>query len=124
MHQYRLEADLLESNSIGRDLGVLVDSKLPMSQLCALVAKKANGLLGCIKNSMASRSREVILTLYSALVRPHPKYCVQFWAPHFKKGRELLERVQQRATKTMKRMGHLSHEERETLVCLAWRREN
>jgi len=74
-HKYRLGGECIESSSPEeKDLRVLVDEKLILTQQCGLAAQKASHTLGCIPSSMAA---EGILPLCSALVRPHQESCIQ-----------------------------------------------
>ena len=111
-YQHKLGNERIECSPAEKDLGILVDQKLDMSQQCTLTAKKANHNLNCIKGSLVSRTREANLSLYFVLVRPHLEYCLQMWNSQYRRDMDLLECVQRRATKMIQGIEHLSYEDR------------
>uniref|UniRef100_A0A8D2Q013 Reverse transcriptase domain-containing protein n=1 Tax=Varanus komodoensis TaxID=61221 RepID=A0A8D2Q013_VARKO len=111
-HKYRLGDKWLESSACERDLGVLVDCRLNMSQQCDAVVKRENTTLVCIARSVASRSKEVLLPLYTILVRLQLEYRAQFWVPHYRKDIARLESVQHSATRLVASLQGIGYEAR------------
>ena len=98
---YTLGEEPLESSPAEKDLGVLLDEKLNVSQQHVLAALKDSSVLGSTRGEVTSREREGIVPLHSALLRSHLEPWVQPWGPQRRKDVELLERVQRRPTRML-----------------------
>ncbi len=91
--EYEMNGAKLESVQCVKDLGVKIASSLKFSQ-----QYKADRILGFINRNFSLKYKDVILPLYTSLVRPHLENPVQFWAPHHAKDIVKLEAVQRRTT--------------------------
>ena len=103
-----------EVNSVEQeeDLGIIISKDLKFTRQCIKVEKKAQKLIGYIKRQFKYRNKEVVLQLYTSLVRPHLEYVVQFWAPSLQKDIDRLEAVQARATKLVPSLRHFGYRRR------------
>ena len=111
-HTYRLGNSILVSTEAEKDFGVIIDSRMNMGRQCGEAVRKASHTLSCIHRCISSRSKEVILPLYTAQVRLQLEYCVQLWAPHFKRDVDSMEMVQRRATRMIRGQQGRPYEER------------
>jgi len=102
----------IEKTNLEKDLGVLISSDLKSTKQCIEVEKKAQRLLGYIKRQFRYRNKEIVLSLYNSLVRPHLEYAVQFWSPSLRMDVQRLERVQRRATKLIPSIRHMDYQSR------------
>lgn len=102
----------LEKVEVEKDLGVQISRDLKPSKQCLEAAKRANNVLRSLKRSFVCIEKDGFQILYKCYVRPHLEYCVQAWAPYYRKDITHLERIQRRATKLVKGLQHLTYEER------------
>ena len=109
---YVMQGVILECVTQEKDLGVVIDMGGKQAAQCQVTTGRANRVLGCIRKGINYNSKEVVLTLYRNLVRPHLEYCVQFWSPQFWKDIDAIEKVQPRATRLIPVLARLNYEER------------
>ena len=98
-YPYTLNGQVMQEVSVERDLGVYIDSSLQPSKQCVEAAKRGNRILGMIKRNFSFLKQDIVVRLYKQLVRPHLEYAVQAWNPYFSKDKDVLEKVQRRATR-------------------------
>ena len=111
-YNYCMNGIILEEVEEEKDLGVLITKNLSFSKYIAKAAAKANSVLGLIKRTFSYIDKESFLLLYKSYVRPHLEYCVQVWSPHLARDKDVLEKVQRRATKMVPELSHLCYEDR------------
>ena len=93
-----------------RDLGVYITADLKWETQCQKASSKAMSVLGMVKRSFGCMDYDSFIILYSTYIRPHLEYCVQAWAPYYRKAIDCLEKVQRRATKLVKGLKHVDYE--------------
>ena len=109
--KYKMRDQELDKVKQEKDLGLIINCNLKVSDQCIAASKKAN-MLGLISRNFDHKAPEVMKKLYTAFVRPHLGYTIQFWSPNSIKDQNLLERVQRQATKLIPTLRNLSCEER------------
>jgi len=103
---------LTEEEEVEKHLGVWISSDMKCSQQCIRAFNKASRVMGMTKRTIRFKEVMILISLYKTLVRPHVEYCVSAWSLHYKKDKELLEKVQRRFTKMIINMEGLSYEDR------------
>ena len=109
---YHMNDTIVKAAASQKDLGVTINNDLKWSKQIENSVNKANRMLGLITRNFKFRSKNIVLTLYKSLVRPHLEYAVQFWSPHQLGDIAKLERVQRRVTKLIPELRQMPYDRR------------
>jgi hypothetical protein len=109
LHNYNMEGVDVATTKQEKDLGVIIHTSMSSSPHVAAAVKKGNMMLGIVRRCFIHKSRDIMLPLYKAIVRPHLEYASQAWNPYLKKDRTNLEKIQRRFTKMITCLHNLSY---------------
>ena len=107
-----MRGQVLQTTDAERDLGVTITRDLKPTSHCQRAANRAMMALRLLKNAFDGLTVQNFTGLFSTYVRPHLDYCAQAVGPQAAKDIDLLEKVQQRATKLVREVRHLPYPER------------
>jgi hypothetical protein len=110
--EYKMKNEILKTEKIVKDLGVYISDDLKTTKHCIEIEKICNRLIGYIKRQFTFKNKEIVITLYNALIRSRLEYAVQFWSPNLNKDIKRLEKIQARVTKLIPEIRNLPYEER------------
>jgi ribonucleases P/MRP protein subunit RPP40 len=114
--KYKMENVNIEESAEEKVCGAIIDDKFKVGKQCAKAASEGNLVLRLINRTFIYKDKSIMLGLYKALVRPHFEYCIQAWRPHLVKDKEILEKVQRRATRMIVECRGKSYEDRLKLL--------
>ena len=92
--EYKMGDAVLGRTTQEKDLGVTFSADMKVSEQCGIAASKGNQILGLIRRTITCKEKQLIVSLYKAIVRPNLEYCIQAWRPYRKKDIDKLERIQ------------------------------
>ena len=95
-----------------KDVGVTFSTNLKFNTHINNVIKKGNQMTGLIRRSFVHLDKNMLITLYKSLIRPHLEYANVIWHPMYKVQLVALEKVQRRATKLLPDIRNMSYKER------------
>ena len=111
-YDYTMNGVNLTTVDVHRDLGIDISHDMKVSAQTLKAYNKASRLLGMLKRTIVYKHPRIMVNLYKSLVRPNLEFCTSAWSPHYKKDKEMLERVQHRFTRMIKQVSHLGYEQR------------
>ena len=109
-HTYTMGGRNLGVVTEEKDLGVWFDNQLDFGKHIRSIVGRANRMLGLIKISFDCMDREMFRNLYLVMIRPILEYCVQVWCPHKQKDIDLIEQVQERATRMVQGLKGMTYD--------------